>query len=148
MDAKSIRRFGVLIAGLCLLSGCSSIENAHRQKSGMMSQYVCGRYQPVRDELEYVLREPSIFNTSRVNSGDEVMWRLEAGALNCIVGDDERCIQHLTRAEELIDEFDERAMISVRDTTAESTSLLTNPCVLPYRGWCRDRIMIPVYQGS
>ncbi len=139
------------LAGFCsavlFLTGCSSVVNAHRQKAEMMNYYVQGVREPAREELEYRLRPSTAFNSSRENTGDEVMWRLEAGSLNCIMGRDDRSIAHFNRAEELIEDFDERAIVNLREAGAETSVLLTNPNALPYRGWCRDRIMIPVYRA-
>ena len=101
---------GFAAAGL-FLTGCSTIVNAHRQKSDIMANYVNGQRAPAQEELEYKLREPAWYNSSRVNTGDEIMWRVEAGALNCIMGNDEQSIRHFSRAEELIENFDERALI-------------------------------------
>ncbi|MBO4647060.1 MAG: hypothetical protein J5806_02770 [Lentisphaeria bacterium] len=137
---------GFAAAGL-FLTGCSTIVNAHRQKSDIMANYVNGQRAPAQEELEYKLREPAWYNSSRVNTGDEIMWRVEAGALNCIMGNDEQSIRHFSRAEELIENFDERALVNLREVGAETAVLLTNPNTLPYRGWCRDRIMIPVYKA-
>ena len=135
-------------AAAILLTGCNStVVNAHRQKREMMDHYVSGRYRQALEEVEHELRPPSIFNTSKVNSIDEVMWRVEAGALNCIVGNDARSIEHFTRAEELIEDFDGRAIVNLREAGSETAGVLTNPNALPYRGWCRDRIMIPVYKA-
>ena len=136
-----------LISAVLFLTGCSTIVNAHRQKSDIMSNYVSGQREAAQEELEYHLREPAWYNSSKVNTGDEVMWRVEAGALNCLMGQDDRSIRHFERAEELIENFDERALVNLREVSAETSVLLTNPNALPYRGWCRDRIMIPVFKA-
>ena len=140
-----------IVPGLCsaalFLTGCSTIVTAHRQKAGIMANYVDGYQGAALAELEYNLREPAWYNSSKVNTGDEVMWRVEAGALNCLMGQDDKSIRHFERAEELIEDFDERAMVNLREVGAETSVLLTNPNALPYRGWCRDRIMIPVFKA-
>ncbi|MCI6288794.1 MAG: hypothetical protein MR727_08685 [Lentisphaeria bacterium] len=136
-----------MIAAVQILTGCSTVVNAHRQKSDIMANYVAGRFPAAQEELEYELREPAWYNSSKVNTGDEVMWRVEAGALNCLMGKDEQSIRHFERAEALIEDFDERAVVNLREAGAEASVLLTNPNALPYRGWCRDRIMIPVYKA-
>ena len=137
---------GVLLAVL-LLTGCSTIVNAHRQKANLMNNYVHGQREQTAEELEYMLRPSSAMNSSRENTGDEVMWREEAGALNFIMGKDDRSIEQFRRAEALIEDFDQRAVVNLREAGAETSVLLTNPNALPYRGWCRDRIMIPVYKA-
>ena len=147
MFAK-IKFSAAAVAAAVLLTGCNStVVNAHRQKRDMMDCYVSGRYNAAVNEVEHELRPPSIFNSSKVNSVDEVMWRVEAGALNCIVGRDDRSIEHFDRAEALIEDFDNRAIINLREAGSETAGILTNPNALPYRGWCRDRMMIPVYKA-
>ena len=136
-----------LASAVLFLTGCSTVVNAHRQKSDIMTNYVNGQHTPAYEELEYNLREPAWYNSSKVNTGDEIMWRVEAGALDYLMGKDEESIRHFARAEELIEDFDERAIVNLREAGAETSVLLTNPNALPYRGWCRDRIMIPVYKA-
>ena len=143
---KLILLSGAAVAVL-LLAGCSSIVNAHSQKSEMMANYVNGQQKLVLQELDHQLRESRWYNSSKEGTGDEVMWRLEAGSMNFIAGNDEKCIRHLERAEQLIEDFDERAVVNLREAGAESGALLTNPNALPYRGWCRDRIMLPVFKA-
>ncbi|MBO5766549.1 MAG: hypothetical protein J6S24_09680 [Lentisphaeria bacterium] len=124
-----------------VISGCgSTVINAHLQKKEMMTGYMTGNHAvasaALADEVEDC--EGSI---------DEVMWRLEAGSYNYITGNYDECIKHLERAEELIQEFDDRAIVSMRDVGAEGATLATNLNALPYRGWCRDRVMIPVVKS-
>ena len=133
----------VLLSG----AGCSSVVNAHLQKSEMISSYLHGRNTPVLEELDYQLRPARWYNSSKEGTGDEIMWRLEAGSMNFIAGMDDQSIRHFERAEELMEDFDERAVVNLREAGAESISLLTNPNALPYRGWCRDRIMLPVFKA-
>ena len=147
MKSSKIIIVCLLSSAILFLTGCSTIVNAHSQKSGLMNNYVSGQREFALDELEYQLREPAWYNSSKVNTGDEIMWRMEAGAMNCLMGRDDQSIRHFTRAEELIEDFDERALVNLREIGAESSVLLTNPNALPYRGWCRDRIMIPVYKA-
>ena len=136
-----------IAASVQFLTGCSSVVNAHLQKSNIMMNYVNGHQTAAQSELEYNLRESAWYNSSKVNTGDEVMWRVEAGSLNFLMGKDEQSIRHFERAEALIEDFDERAVVNLREAGAEASVLLTNPNALPYRGWCRDRIMIPVYKS-
>lgn len=147
MKNRSFAIFSGVIAVVLFLTGCSSVVNAHRQKADIMTNYVNGRRGPAHEELEYQLREPHWYNSSKVNSGDEIMWRVEAGALNYLMGKDDRSISHFERAEALIEDYDGRAVVNLREAGSETSVLLTNPNALPYRGWCRDRILIPVYKA-
>ena len=136
---------GVIAA--VLLAGCSSVENSHRQKAGMMADYVAGNNAAVLDEINYKLREPAWYNSSVVHTGDEVMWRLEAGSMNFHIGHYRECISQFDAAEHLIADYDDRAVVSVRDAGAEAGTAVTNLNTLPYRGFCRDRIALSIYKS-
>ena len=133
-------------AGL-VFAGCSSVVNSHTQKEDMMADYMAGENEDTLDEIDYKLREPAWYNSSVVNTGDELMWRLEAGSMNFHLGNFQECIDQLANAEELIEEYDERATVSARDVGAEAGAALTNLNALPYRGYCRDRIALAVYKS-
>ncbi len=141
------------IAGSCVLSsmllsfGCSGLVNAHSQKTPMMADYLAGRHEPVQAVLDEKLEPPGIFNASTVGSGDEIMWRLEAGTFNYLIGKPDVSLIHFERAEALMADFDARAMVNLRQAGAESAVLFTNLNALPYRGLCRDRIMLPVFKA-
>ncbi len=143
----------ILFAGLLLgtaavfCGGCSSIVNAHRQKESMMAGYISGQMEPVRETFAEKLSEPTAFNGSTVGSGDETMWRLEAGSFCFLTGHYDLSLRSFERAEALIGDFDQRAVVNLRRAGAESAMLFTNPNALPYRGLCRDRIMIPVFKA-
>ena len=131
----------------CILAGCSSVVNSHKQKEDMMDYYLKGDNEDALDEIEYKLREPAWYNTSVVNTGDELVWRLEAGSMNFHVGNFQESIDQFRIAEELIEKYDERAEVSARDIGAEAGAALTNLNALPYRGYCRDRIALAVYKA-
>ena len=120
MSVKLIRAALPTVFAAALLAGCSSVENSHRQKANMMANYDGGNNAAVISEIDYKLREPAWYNSSVVNTGDEVMWRLEAGSMNFHVGDFEESLNQFKIAEELINEYDRRADVSVRDVAAEA----------------------------
>lgn len=135
-----------------LISGCSSIENSHRQKTPMVENYVAGNNHEVLNEANMRLTpagELPFFKKSKsaINSGDEVMWRLEAGSINFYLGNYAESVEQFKAAEELIADYDERAIISLRDAGAEAATVLTNLNALPYRGLCRDRIALSIYKS-
>ena len=147
MKCYLIRNFFITGALALSISGCSSIENSHRQKSDMMEAYQTGNNAAAVQEIDYKLREPKWYNTSVVNTGDELMWRLEAGSLAFHQGDFKTSVNAFKKAEELIKEYDERARISLRDAGAEAGAALTNSNALPYRGFCRDRLALSIYKS-
>lgn len=132
---------------LGFLTGCSSIENNHHQKEQMMTGYMMGDNAQALTVINKKLREPAWYNSSVVNTGDEVAWRLEAGSLNFNLGNFQRAVDEFKEAERLILEFDDRAMVSLRDLSTEAATAVTNLNALPYRGLCRDRIALSIYKA-
>ncbi len=130
-----------------LLSGCSTLVDAHQQKELLLSDYLNGQTEQAWSRLEPRLQEPRWYNSSAVGSGDELMWRLEAGALSFLLDRNAESIAQLTRAEALIEDYDQRALVNLRQLGSESALLWTNPNALPYRGYCRDRIMLPLFKA-
>ncbi|MBS1370443.1 MAG: hypothetical protein HPZ91_10860 [Lentisphaeria bacterium] len=128
------------IASVLLLAGCSSITNSHLQKEPMMAAYLSGRNANVAQRLGEKLE-------STCNTGDELMWRLEAGSFFFNTGDFVRSVNEFERAEKLIEEYDDRPTVSVRDAGSEGGAMLTNLNALPYRGFCRDRIALSVFKS-
>ncbi|MBQ6352027.1 MAG: hypothetical protein IJJ28_02015, partial [Lentisphaeria bacterium] len=133
-----------VVLGLC---GCSSVVNSHRQKAEMMAALGRGDNAAVMAEIDYKLRDPSWCNTSVVNSGDEIMWRLEAGSMSFHLGNFRRSVEEFKTAERLIRDYDERAKLSVRDAGAEAGMAVTNLNALPYRGFCRDRMALSIFKS-
>lgn len=136
-----------LLTGCMLLSGCSSVVNSHLQKEPMMTAYESGDNSAALQEINNKLSEPAWYNSSVINTGDELIWRLEAGSLNFHLGNFAEAVEQFKIAEELIASYDERARISLRDAGAEVGSALTNLNALPYRGWCRDRMALSIYKS-
>ena len=136
----------ILSVGL-LLAGCSSVVDSHTRKQPMMQSFTAGNNSAAMAEINERLKEPAWYNSSTVNTGDELIWRLEAGSLNFHLGNFSESIKQFTIAEELIRNFDERATVSLRDVSAEAGAALTNMNALPYRGWCRDRIAICIFKS-
>ncbi len=130
----------ILLLSCVLISGCSSIVNSHRQKEPMMHEYMAGSntqvIQRVNDKL-----------SSTHGTGDEIMWQLEAGAIYFNTQQYDKSVEHFKRAEELIEQYDQRALISLKDGSEEGAALVTNLNALPYRGFCRDRVALSIYKS-
>jgi len=75
MKASKIPFICLLSSVILFSTGCSTVVNAHTQKRDVMMDYVNGQNVSASQELESFVR-------SRTDTGDEVMWRLEAGSLN------------------------------------------------------------------
>jgi len=61
--------------------------------------------------------------------------------------DFEKSLNYFRTAENLITEYDDRAVVSMRDAASEGAMAVTNLNALPYRGFCRDRILLAVYKS-
>lgn len=139
MTFPEVIRFAAM--GLFLLAaGCSSITNSHLQKQSMMTAYLAGREPEVARHIGEKLE-------STAGTGDELMWRLEAGAFYFNQGDDRRSVNEFEQAEKLISGYDDRPTVSVRDAGSEGGAMVTNLNALPYRGFCRDRIALSIYKS-
>ena len=147
MNSHIVPALFLSCASALVLTGCSSVINSHRQKVSMMEAFEEGNHGVVMNEIGYKLREPAFYNSSVVNSGDEVMWRLEAGSMNFYTGNFAESVAQFKQAEALIAGYDDRAKISLRDGGEELGSSFTNMNILPYRGFCRDRIALSIYKS-
>ena len=78
-------RFAAAAVGVLLFAGCSSITNSHLQKEPLMAEYLAGKDARVELRLSEKLK-------SALNTGDELMWRLEAGAFFFNIGDYRRSV--------------------------------------------------------
>lgn len=134
------------LAVLSLVSGCSTIENCHRQKEPLIAAYLASDEAGMANELDDKLKEPSCFNSSRIGTGDELVWRLEAGTLAFVYGRYADAIREFTACEQVIADYDERAVVNAREAGAEVAGALSNANTLPYSGWCRDRMGVEIYK--
>lgn len=137
---STIRTSLVLLAAGLLAGGCSTIENNHRQKSCMMEAWE-------RGDAVTAQRLANEKSESRKDTGDELAWRLEAGTFAFTLGKYADAVREFGICENVIRDYDERAVVSARDVGSEAGSALTNPNTLPYRGWCRDRMGIEIYKS-
>ena len=144
---RSISYCLALSTALLAATACSSLTDAHSAKQEMMNHYLAGHYDEAREILDERLRPSSWCNDSVVGTGDEIMWRLEAGTLCFLQKDYETGIAHFEAAEERVEDFDARAVVNMRGIGAESAVLVTNLNALPYRGLCRDRNLLPVFKA-
>ncbi|MBR4415323.1 MAG: hypothetical protein IKS67_01050, partial [Victivallales bacterium] len=139
--------FLTFIVVVGFLTGCSTIQNCHSQKEPMMTAYMMGDNAQTLSLVNKKLKEPAWYNSSVVNTGDEVAWRLEAGSLNFNLGNFQTAIDQFKQVEQLIEDYDDRAMISLRDLSTEAATAVMNLNALPYRGLCRDRIALSIYKS-
>lgn len=138
---KNIKYYFLLLASLAfIISGCSTVVNNHYQKSSLVGDYLDG-------DNDDAVEEVSDMVESREDTGDEIVWRLEACALYFYSGMYEEALKNMEATEKLIEEYDNRAVVSARDVGNEAASVITNPNAVPYKGWARDRIILNVYKA-
>lgn len=131
----------IFIAMLFLLgTGCSTITTSSQQKQAMMENFNAGN---IPEALAYAQKK----HQQTAGTGDELVWLLECGSLHFLQGDFGASLNDFRRCEELIENYDDRATVSLRDTGDEMLSAFTNVNALPYRGWCRDRVAIGLYKA-
>lgn len=140
MNYRTISSVLAIAAASLFWSGCSSIVNSHRQKEPMMEAYVKGDDAVVLEIIGDKLQSTS-------GTGDELMWVLEAGSMNFFNRNYPVSLDYFRKAEDLINEYDERALVSMRDSGSEVVMAVTNLNALPYRGFCRDRIALSLYKA-
>ncbi len=106
----------------------------------MVEQFVAGN---ASGALAFAERK----HASTSGTGDELVWLLECGSLQFYLGDYEAALDSFRLCESLIEEYDERALISLTDTGSEAAAVLSNENALPYRGWCRDRVALGIFKS-
>lgn len=78
---------------------------------------------------------------------DRLLWQLESGSSAFWNQQHDLSINSFRRAEEMITELDERAVINLRDSATHLASLLWNDTIKDYRGTPNDRLSLHTYQA-
>ena len=125
---------------ILLLTGCSTIINSRKQKEQIINHYKSGDH----TSSSLLLND---YLDSRRGTGDELMWLLEVGSLMFELKNYEGSLQALNEAENIVNDYDSRAVVSLRHVGAEGYSLLTNPNAIPYYGYFYDRILLNTYKA-
>jgi hypothetical protein len=128
----------LLLVGL--VSGCSSIIDTHKQKKPYMALYYGG-------ELDDAAKDLVKKGNNRLNTGDELAWQLDAATALFTIGDYKKSLELFRRSEQLITDFDQRAVVNAREAGANIGMAVTNENAFPYRGMCIDRIMLNAYKA-
>lgn len=125
---------------LFLVCGCSSIIDSRTQKKELADAYLNG-------QMKTAARLVTEKSMDCKDSGDAVMWYLEAALIKFDAGMYQQSLKDFECAEKMIADFDERASVSVRDGSAEAGSAVTNLNSIPYRGFCCDRMLLNTYKA-
>ncbi len=139
MFARFAIVFSACVSGL-FFSGCSTIMDARGQKEPFMAKYYSGDFKGAAEML-------ASKSASRLDTGDELAWRLDEGSTSFTAGFYDVSLKAFERCEEIIKDYDERAVVSARDGGSEAGSAVTNPAALPYKGMYLDRVMLNAYKA-
>jgi len=129
--------FGILVS---MMTACSSIVDARKQKQSYMQQYYSG-------DVTLAAQGLNEKSESREGTGDELMWLLEAGTANLTADNYQKSLYLFEQSEHLIRDFDDRAVINARAAGSEVGSMVTNLNALPYQGMYVDRVMLNAYKA-
>jgi len=105
-----------------------------------MEYYSNGNYPAAIAEVDEMANQ-------REGTGDELMWRLEAGSVNFAGDKYPESIKAFEQAENLINNFENRAEISARDVGNEAGAAATNPNVIPYKSNYSEKILLNAYKA-
>ncbi|WP_300370711.1 hypothetical protein [Methyloprofundus sp.] len=142
MDKHVIKLSGLslLIVINTLMMGCSSVIDARKQKQPYIDTYYSGN-------VSLAAKDFTEKSEGHIDTGDELMWTLEAGTANYSASEYQSSMREFERSEALIHDFDRRAVINARAAGSEIGSALTNPNALPYQGMYLDRVMLNAYKA-
>ena len=137
---RRLRLLSLLLSLVGVGSGCAAFRNYNEEAQGFYQDYRVGRYERAAAAVTKMAEK-------RDDAPDALIWRLEQGAVLRAAGQYAASNAAFTAAETLINAFDARATVSARDLGSEAGAALTNPNVIPYRGFAYDRIMLNTYKA-
>ncbi|QSH41109.1 hypothetical protein P0136_09725 [Lentisphaerota bacterium ZTH] len=139
-SVKVIPPLVTLVAMVLLGSGCSTVIDAHQQKSSAANNFYDNHFDTAAKSFGKKVK-------ARSGTGDELMWCLEQGTADFDAGYADRSLVAFNRADYLIKEYDNRATVNLRKVGAEAGSAVTNLNALPYSGSILDRQMLYAYRA-
>ena len=123
-----------------VLSGCSTIGTYPLESAGFYSDFRTGQIGSSALKISDLANKHS-------NSKNSLLLRLEQGAILRADGKFTESNSAFDLAEKIIDEFDSRATVSVRNVSSDASSLVTNLKALPYKGYAYDRILLNTFKA-
>ncbi len=129
-----------LVCAFALVNtGCSTLISARSQKKEAMKYYSAGDYK----KAEKLISE---YEDAREGTGDELMWYLEHGTVNFVIEDYSASLKSFEKAENVVNDYENRATFNLRGVGAEIGAAYTNANALPYTGLYFEKILINVFQ--
>jgi len=125
----------LLAAAMSALAGCSAFQSYPQQVRYAQNAFADEDFQEAAWALEKASPSPR----------DRLCFLLELGTVCHTMGDYARSNRYFLQAAEAMEEFDRRAVVSLRDSAAFAASLLVNDKARPYRGSPFERVLLHTY---
>jgi len=142
MSPSSFRRCRIVLACLALLpaagAACTVFTFYPQQMQGALDDFEAGKLDAAYEAVE-----------KEYGSGlNQLLYLLEGGMILHCMGDLPRSNQIFTEANEIIRKYQEKAVVSLGQGTAQVGSLLVNEKTLPYRGEPFERVLVDTYKAT
>ena len=132
--------FLVLLAGIMLFTGCSTLVSSRYQKKEAMRHFSGGEYKKSAEIIDS-------YTKARAGTGDELMWYLEDGTVHFVIEDYPGSLKAFEKAEDVLTDYENRATFNLRNAAAETGAAYTNANALPYTGLFFEKIIINTYKA-
>jgi len=124
----------ILILGV---QGCSSFQNYTRISAPARADIARGNFQQALE----------VFPEKSAKGKNEVLIRLERGMIFQSMGQYGRSTREFEQADQLIRNYEERAVISAGKTASQAGSLLVNEQFTPYEGKDFEKILLHAFDA-
>ncbi|MEW6443308.1 MAG: hypothetical protein AB1640_20420 [bacterium] len=133
------RRCCFLLACFLSLSaqGCSTFTSYPERIQGPLESFQSGK-------LEGSFKEVEGRWDKRL---DKLVWLLEGAMVLHTDGRLEQSNEVLARSEELIEHYEQKAVVSVTDTASQGASLVLNEKTIPYEGEPFEKVLVNTYKA-
>ena len=134
---KSFRSLGLLVLVIGWIGGCSVVTHYPAQMKGSMEDFEGGKL-----EAAYKMVE------KHYGGGlNKLLYLLEGGMILHCRGDLKQSNTIFSDAGNIIRAYQEKAVISLSQGTAQLGSLIVNEKTLPYRGEAFERVMVDTFKA-
>ena len=135
---SAIRSFSLVSAAL-LLGGCAS--------SSIFTSYP-SQIQPIKQQIQakqYKLAQTAL-DTYREDA-DKILYMMERGRVSQLANDKKSSIEDFKQVIAAMEANEDKATISLTDTAAQGSALLSNDNAIPYAGDGHERVFVHQYQA-
>ena len=135
---SAVRSFSLLSAAL-LLGGCAS--------SSIFTSYP-SQIQSVKLQVQakqYKLAQTAL--DAHREDADKILYMMERGRVSQLANDKKSSIEDFKQVIEAMEANEDKATISLTDTAAQGSALLSNDNAIPYAGDGHERVFVHQYQA-